>query len=81
MGWNWALTEIIRETPWLASMASLAASISGKTLAGMDAKGLIGALLTFYWGGAMIGRFVGSALMQKIAPSRLLALFALGAVP
>ena len=61
----------IRETPWLASMASLAASISGKTLAGMDAKGLIGALLTFYWGGAMIGRFVGSALMQKIAPSRL----------
>ena len=70
----------IRETPWLASMASLAASISGKTLAGMDAKGLIGALLTFYWGGAMIGRFVGSALMQKIAPSRLLALFALGAV-
>lgn len=70
----------IRETPWLASMASVAASISGKTLAGMDAKGLIGALLTFYWGGAMIGRFVGSALMQKIAPSRLLALFALGAV-
>ena len=70
----------IRETPWLSSMASIAASISGKTLAGMDAKGLIGALLTFYWGGAMIGRFVGSALMQKIAPSRLLALFALGAV-
>lgn len=70
----------IRETPWLASMASVAASISGKTLAGMDAKGLIGALLTFYWGGAMIGRFLGSALMQKIAPSRLLALFALGAV-
>jgi FHS family L-fucose permease-like MFS transporter len=71
---------IIRETPWLASMAGVAASISGKTLAGMDAKGLIGALLTFYWGGAMIGRFVGSVLMQKIAPSRLLALFALGAV-
>jgi FHS family L-fucose permease-like MFS transporter len=71
---------IIRETPWLASMAGVAAGISGKTLAGMDAKGLIGALLTFYWGGAMIGRFVGSALMQKIEPSRLLAIFALGAV-
>ena len=38
---------VIRETPWLASMARVAASISGKTLAGMDAKGLIGALLTF----------------------------------
>ena len=61
-------------------MAGVAAGISGKTLAGMDAKGLIGALLTFYWGGAMIGRFVGSALMQKIEPSRLLAIFALRAV-
>jgi FHS family L-fucose permease-like MFS transporter len=70
---------IIRDTPWLASMAGVAASISGKTLAGMDAKGLIGALLTFYWGGAMIGRFVGSALMQRVAPNRLLGLFALGA--
>ena len=70
---------IIRDTPWLSSMAGIAASISGKTLAGMDAKGLIGALLTFYWGGAMVGRFLGSALMQKIAPSRLLGFFALGA--
>ena len=65
---------IIRETPWLASMAGTEA---WQNFGGMDAKGLIGALLTFYWGGAMIGRFVGSALMQKIAPSRLLALFAL----
>lgn len=70
---------VIRDTPWLASMAGIAASMSGKTLAGMDAKGLIGALLTFYWGGAMIGRFAGAALMQRIAPNRLLGLFALGA--
>lgn len=70
---------IIRDTPWLSSMAGVAASISGKTLAGMDAKGLIGALLTFYWGGAMIGRFAGSALMHRVAPNRLLGLFALAA--
>ena len=70
---------IIRETPWLASLANVAASISGKTVAGMDAKGLIGALLTFYWGGAMVGRFIGSVLMQKIPPSRLLAIVAVGA--
>ena len=70
---------IIRDTPWLSSMAGVAASISGKTLAGMDAKGLIGALLTFYWGGAMVGRFLGSALMQRIAPNRLLGFFAFGA--
>ena len=61
-------------------MAAVAASISGKTLEGMDAKGLIGALLTFYWGGAMIGRFIGSIIMQKLAPQRLLGFFALGAV-
>jgi FHS family L-fucose permease-like MFS transporter len=29
--------------------------------------------VAFYWGGAMVGRFVGAALMQKIAPRNLLA--------
>lgn len=32
--------------------------------------------ISFYWLGAMIGRFVGSALMQKIKPGRLLAVAA-----
>lgn len=31
------------------------------------------AYLSIYWGGAMVGRFVGSALMNKIAPNRYLA--------
>ncbi|MGA0435403.1 MAG: sugar MFS transporter [Flavobacteriales bacterium] len=69
--------ETIRTTPWLSSMAEIAAGIGGKSIAGMDAKGLIGALLTFYWGGAMIGRFIGSLLMQKMAPNKLLGFFAL----
>jgi FHS family L-fucose permease-like MFS transporter len=29
--------------------------------------------VAFYWGGAMVGRFLGAALMQKIAPRKLLA--------
>jgi FHS family L-fucose permease-like MFS transporter len=29
--------------------------------------------VAFYWGGAMVGRFIGAALMQKIAPRTLLA--------
>ncbi|WP_110650466.1 L-fucose:H+ symporter permease [Salinicola peritrichatus] len=33
--------------------------------------------VAYYWGGAMIGRFIGSALMQKIRPSLLLGLFAI----
>ncbi|CAM2832427.1 glucose/galactose MFS transporter [Pseudoalteromonas atlantica] len=31
------------------------------------------ALISYYWGGAMIGRFIGSAALQKIAPSKALA--------
>ena len=29
--------------------------------------------VAFYWGGAMVGRFIGAALMQKVAPLNLLA--------
>jgi len=32
--------------------------------------------VSFYWGGAMVGRFVGSALMARISPRKLLATFA-----
>jgi FHS family L-fucose permease-like MFS transporter len=32
-----------------------------------------GHLLAFYWGGAMVGRFLGSALLTRVAAGRLLA--------
>jgi FHS family L-fucose permease-like MFS transporter len=32
--------------------------------------------VSLYWGGAMIGRFIGSALLQKITTERLLAICA-----
>ncbi|HLP16900.1 MAG TPA: sugar MFS transporter, partial [Bacteroidota bacterium] len=32
-----------------------------------------GRYLSFYWGGAMIGRFIGAALLQKIKAGKLLA--------
>lgn len=38
-----------------------------------------GRYLTLLWGGMMIGRFVGSALMQKIAAEKVLAAFSIGA--
>ncbi|KTF09127.1 sugar MFS transporter [Pseudoalteromonas sp. H103] len=31
------------------------------------------ALISYYWGGAMVGRFIGSALLQKIAPAKAIA--------
>ncbi|WP_236105774.1 sugar MFS transporter [Pandoraea fibrosis] len=33
--------------------------------------------LAFYWGGAMVGRFVGAWLLRKVSPGRLLSLCAL----
>jgi FHS family L-fucose permease-like MFS transporter len=33
--------------------------------------------ISLYWGGAMIGRFIGSALLQKIKPGKLLAFAAI----
>src|ERR1700726_4753447 len=33
-------------------------------------------LVSFYWGGAMIGRFIGSGLQQKIAPNKILGVAA-----
>ncbi|WP_308420537.1 sugar MFS transporter [Edaphobacter dinghuensis] len=33
-------------------------------------------LVPFYWGGAMMGRFIGSALLQKVKTEKLLALCA-----
>jgi MFS transporter, FHS family, L-fucose permease len=37
------------------------------------ALGVAAGYISFYWMGAMIGRFIGSALLQKIKPGKLLA--------
>ncbi|HTV60331.1 MAG TPA: sugar MFS transporter [Verrucomicrobiae bacterium] len=34
-------------------------------------------LVSFYWGGAMVGRFIGSGLQQKIAPNKILGVCAI----
>jgi FHS family L-fucose permease-like MFS transporter len=38
-----------------------------------------GRYLTFLWGGMMVGRFLGSALMQRIDAAKVLAAFSIGA--
>jgi MFS transporter, FHS family, L-fucose permease len=56
----------------------------GSFLVGYFTQSNIGALtvkiaasyVSLYWGGAMIGRFIGSALLQKIRTEKLLAVFA-----
>ena len=60
------------------SIGSLLVSVLGY-LKGMDHSSAA-KYLSFYWGGAMIGRFLGSAIMAKIAPNRYLAFNATAAV-
>jgi FHS family L-fucose permease-like MFS transporter len=44
------------------------ASLSAKTAAGY---------VSFYWGGSMVGRFLGAGLLRRFKPGRLLAVFAI----
>lgn len=47
-------------------------------IAGLSAKTAAG-FVSFYWGGAMIGRFLGAPLLQRFKPGYLLALCAIAA--
>src|SRR5271157_577833 len=41
------------------------------------ALGVAAGYISLYWSGAMVGRFIGSALLQKIKPGKLLAVAAI----
>jgi FHS family L-fucose permease-like MFS transporter len=47
-------------------------------IANMPAKTAAG-FVSFYWGGAMLGRFLGAALLRRFKPGRLLAVAAIAA--
>ncbi len=39
-----------------------------------------GKLIGLYWGGAMVGRFIGSGVMRFVSPAKLLAVVSIGAI-
>jgi len=39
-----------------------------------------GKLISLYWGGAMVGRFIGSLVLRFVSPGKLLAAVAIGAI-
>jgi FHS family L-fucose permease-like MFS transporter len=39
-----------------------------------------GKLIPFYWGGALIGRFIGSLVLRLVSPAKVLACTAVGAI-
>jgi MFS transporter, FHS family, L-fucose permease len=47
-------------------------------IAGFSAE-KAGYFVSFYWGGAMVGRFIGSAVMRRIMPGKMLAFNAFAA--
>ena len=44
------------------------------------AENVAGPMIALYWGGAMVGRFLGSALLRMVSPGLLLASVAAGAI-
>ncbi len=39
-----------------------------------------GKLISLYWGGALVGRFIGSAVLRLVSPGKVLAFNAIGAI-
>ncbi|NOY47449.1 MAG: sugar MFS transporter [Chlorobi bacterium] len=61
-------------------MKSIAEGILNSGLTDNDDKAIVGVFVTFYWSGAMIGRFIGSYLTRIIKPGKVLGIFATTAI-
>ena len=70
------LASIVAQNETMMSIANGIASTFNKTFTDSDPKSLLGIFVIFYWGGAMIGRFVGAYLTKILAPGKVLSIFA-----
>lgn len=70
------LEEVVSENTTMKNIANGIAAIFNFDLEGKDAKAILGVFVTFYWSGAMIGRFIGSYLTRIAKPAFILSLFA-----
>ena len=43
-------------------------------------ENIVGWMVSLYWGGAMVGRFIGSALLRMVSPGLILTAVAIGAI-
>ena len=71
------LAERILNTPAMRQIGNL---VLNGNIDSVDAKAVVAAFVTFYWSGAMVGRFIGAYLTRAFAPARILAIFAMGAI-
>jgi FHS family L-fucose permease-like MFS transporter len=70
------LAPIIAQNEIMMQIANTIASTFNKTFTDSDPKSLLGIFVIFYWGGAMIGRFVGAYLTKIMTPGKVLTIFA-----
>lgn len=71
------LAETIKSTPIMTNIAEWVLNSGITTSSDMA---IVGVFVTFYWTGAMIGRFIGSYLTKLINPAKVLVGFAIGAI-
>ena len=71
------LADVIRNNSFMQSIVS---SIHHTDLSEIDNKGIVASFVTFYWSGAMVGRFIGSYLTKAFDANKVLTFFALGAI-
>ncbi|QHI34775.1 L-fucose-proton symporter [Kordia antarctica] len=74
------LGAIVAGNETMMSIANTIADVFGKDFDGKDPKSLLGVFIIFYWGGAMIGRFVGAYLTKIMSPAKVLSTFAILAI-
>ena len=67
------LVEVIKENGF---MKSIAEGLLSSGITENDNKAIVGVFVTFYWSGAMIGRFVGAYLTKIMKPGKVLGIFA-----
>jgi FHS family L-fucose permease-like MFS transporter len=75
------LQTTIKESVFLSGVsAAISATFSGKAFTSLDDKAVVGGFLIFYWGGAMIGRFIGSYLTRVMKTGAVLTTFSILAI-
>ena len=74
------LAIIVADNDMMMKIANTIASIFNKSFSNSDPKSLLGIFIIFYWGGAMMGRFIGAYLTKIMLPGKVLSIFALLAV-
>jgi FHS family L-fucose permease-like MFS transporter len=74
------LAAVVSQNELMMQIANTIASTFNKTFSDADPKSLLGIFVIFYWGGAMIGRFVGAYLTKVMTPGKVLTIFAFLAI-